>query len=295
MIEKAKSLTPDSLFLDLEDAVAPAMKQAARANVIAAICEGGFTTSTVSVRINDATTPWAYRDVVDLVEQAGAQLDCIMLPKAESADHVRWLDLTLHQMESALGLPPGGIGIEVQIESARGLLNVDAIASASPRIETLILGPADLIANLRMRTAVVGGQPHGYGADAYHHVFMLLLIAARANGVQVIDGPHLQIKDVEGLRAQAHRTAALGFDGKWAVHPSQIDVIQEVFSPTQQEYDHSEAVLDAYAQANSAEGGHVGAVMFDEEMLDEASRKMALVVAARGRAAGLMRAGEAAP
>jgi citrate lyase subunit beta / citryl-CoA lyase len=295
MIDKARSLTPDSLFLDLEDAVAPAMKQAARANVIAAVCEGGFSTTTVSVRINDVTTPWAYRDVVDLVEQAGPQLDCIMLPKVESSDHVRWLDLTLHQMESALGLAPGRIGIEVQIESARGLLNVEAIAAASPRIETLVLGPADLIANLRMRTADVGGQPAGYSADAYHHVFMLLLIAARAHGLQVIDGPHLQIKDVEGLRAQASRTAALGFDGKWAVHPSQIDVIHEVFSPTQQEYDHAEAVLDVYARATSAEGGHTGAVMFDEEMLDEASRKMALVVAARGRAAGLMRTGDVAP
>ena len=203
---------------------------------------------------------------------------------------MRWLDLTLTQLERALGLPVGRIGIEAQVEDARGLLNVAAVAGASPRLESLVFGPADFMASLGVRTLRVGEQPPGYEpGDAYHHVLLSILTAARAHGLQAVDGPYLAVRDLDGLRRSARRTAALGFDGKWVLHPGQVDVVNEVFSPTQEEYDRAEALLDAYAHALSPEGGARGSAMHGEEMLDEASRKMALVVSARGRAAGLVR------
>ena len=151
--------------------------------------------------MNSLDTEWTYRDVITVVEGAGAELDTIILPKVSSPDHVRWLDLTLTQVERANGLDVGRIGIEPQIEDASGLMNVDAIAGASPRVEALIYGPADFMASINMRSLVVGHQPPGYDVgDAYHYVLMRILIAARAHGVQAIDGPYLQIKDVDGLR-----------------------------------------------------------------------------------------------
>lgn len=277
------------LFLDLEDAVAPAMKIEARANVIAALHEGGFTAPTIAVRVNDRSTPWAVEDVREVVRQAGSYFHCVMVPKVESADDIHWFDALITEAEQSAGLVVGTLGLEVQIESAKGLMNVEAIAAASSRIETLVLGPADLMASLGMRTLVVGEQPPGYNSDAYHYIFMRLLVAARAHDLQVLDGPYLAIKDLDSLRRAAQRVAALGFDGKWAVHPTQIDVINEVFSPSQTDFDKAEAILAAYEHATSDAGGNLGAVMFGDEMLDEASRKMALRIASQGRAAGLRR------
>lgn len=289
-IDKARGLTPDMLFLDLEDAVAPAVKDQARANVIAALRAGGFATRTIAVRVNDRSTQWAADDVREVVGQAGQHFHCVMLPKVESVEDIEWFDSRISEAEKVAGIPVGTLGLEVQIESAKGLMNVEAIAGASRRIETLVLGPADLIASLGMNTLVVGEQPPGYDADAYHYIFMRLLVAARAHDLQVLDGPYLAIKDLDALRRASARVAALGFDGKWAVHPTQIDVINEVFSPSQTDFDKAEAILEAYEHATSSAGGHKGAVMLGEEMLDEASRKMALRVSARGRAAGLRRA-----
>ena len=288
-IDKARGLGPDMLFLDLEDAVAPAMKIEARANVIAALHEGGFTAPTIAVRVNDRSTPWAVEDVREVVRQAGSYFHCVMVPKVESADDIHWFDALITEAEQSAGLVVGTLGLEVQIESAKGLMNVEAIAAASSRIETLVLGPADLMASLGMRTLVVGEQPPGYNSDAYHYIFMRLLVAARAHDLQVLDGPYLAIKDLDSLRRAAQRVAALGFDGKWAVHPTQIDVINEVFSPSQTDFDKAEAILAAYEHATSDAGGNLGAVMFGDEMLDEASRKMALRIASQGRAAGLRR------
>jgi citrate lyase subunit beta/citryl-CoA lyase len=289
MLAKAQGLPADMVFLDLEDAVAPAAKDGARQNVVAALTDGDWGAKTRAVRVNDLTTQWTYRDVITVVEGAGDELDCIVLPKVQSAAHVEWLDLLLSQVERANGLPVGRIGIEAQIESAAGLASVEAIAAASPRLETLIFGPADFIASIGMRTQVVGGQPQGYDADAYHYVLVRLLVAARANDLQVIDGPYLRIHDVDGFRASAQRSAALGYDGKWVLHPGQIEPANEIFSPVQADYDHAEDVLEAYARATSEAGGAVGAIMLGDEMVDEASRKMALVVVAKGRAAGLRR------
>jgi citrate lyase subunit beta/citryl-CoA lyase len=290
MLDKAQGLPVDEAFLDLEDAVAPDAKDEARRNVVAAARAGGWTAATLGVRVNDWSTPWTHRDVIDVVTGAGDRIDTIVLPKAESAHHVAALDLLLSQVEAAVGLERGRIGLEVQIESARGLLAAGDIAAASTRTQALVFGPADFMASINMRSLVVGEQPDGYHrGDAYHHALMTILVAARAHDLQAIDGPYLRVRDVDGFRRSARRTAALGYDGKWVLHPDQVDVGNEVFTPAQSDYDHAEDILDAYALATSEAGGRRGAVMIGDEMIDEASRKMALVIATRGRAAGLVR------
>jgi citrate lyase subunit beta/citryl-CoA lyase len=242
------------------------------------------------VRINSVNSPWGADDLDQVVRGAGSNLDCIMLPKVSTVADVFWLSERLDALEAQIGLEPETIGIEVQIEDALGLVNVDAIAACNSRIETIIFGPADFMASLNMRTLNVGLQPPGYTeGDAYHYVLMRLLVAGRAFGKQVIDGPFLGIRDLDGLRLTATRSAALGFDGKWVLHPEQIDIVNEVYSPSQADYDHAELILDAYDFYTSSEGGSRGAVMLGNEMIDEASRKMALVISAQGRAAGLVR------
>lgn len=290
MIDKARGLPVDQVFLDLEDACAPLAKPGARRTIVESLNEGGFEGKVRTVRVNDWTTEWTYRDVVEVVEGAGANLDCLMLPKVQSAEQVVALDLLLTQVEKANGLEVGRLGIEAQIENAAGLIAVDAIAKASPRVETIIFGPADFMASINMKSLVVGEQPPGYDVgDAYHHILMSILLAARANDKQAIDGPYLAIRDVEGFTRVASRSAALGFDGKWVLHPGQIDAANEVYSPRQEDYDHAENILDAYEWCTSEAGGARGAAMLGDEMIDEASRKMALVVAGKGRAAGMER------
>ena len=290
MLDKARGLKSDQLFMDLEDAVAPLAKADARKNIVQALNEGGYEDKIRAVRVNDWTTQWTYTDVIEIVEGAGANLDCIMLPKVQNAEQVVALDLLLTQLERTNGLEVGRLGIEAQIENAMGLININAIAAASPRIESIIFGPADFMASINMKSLVVGEQPPGYDTgDAYHHILMSILMAARAYNKQAIDGPYLGIKDLDGFRRVAGRSAALGFDGKWALHPDQIALANEIFSPKQEDYDHAEMILDAYDWATSAAGGAKGAVMLGDEMIDEASRKMALVVSAKGRAAGMAR------
>lgn len=292
MIQKAKSLPADEVFLDLEDAVAPGAKEQARGQVAAALAEPGWAGQLRGVRVNDWTTPWTHADLIEVVARAGASLDIVVLPKVTDVSHVQALDLLLTQLEATHGLPLGRIGIEAQIEDARGLTNIDAIASA-PRVQALVLGPADLMASLNMRTLEVGEQPEGYPeGDAYHHVLMRILVAARANGIAAIDGPYLKVRDVASFRRVAGRSAALGYDGKWVLHPDQIEAGNEIFSPRQEAYDHAELILEAYEWYTSQAGGARGAVMLGDEMIDEASRKMALVIAGKGRAAGMQRTGE---
>jgi citrate lyase subunit beta/citryl-CoA lyase len=293
-IAKAQGLDVDEVFLDLEDAVAPAAKLAARRVVAQALRDGGWGGRVMAVRINDATTAWAYRDVVDVVEQAGPHLDAIVLPKVTGPGHVVWLDLLLGQIEQAMGYPAGAIGIEAQIEDARGLAAVDAIAAASPRLAALVFGPADFMASLGMRSLDIGAQPAGYaGGDAFHYPLLRLLVAARAHGLQAIDGPYAAIADTEGLARAAASVAALGFDGKWVLHPGQVGQVNEAFSPSQQDYDRAELILAAYAHYTGEQ--QRGAALLDGQMIDEASRKLALVTAARGRAAGLTPTRSAGP
>jgi citrate lyase subunit beta/citryl-CoA lyase len=288
-LEKAQQLASDQVFLDLEDSVAPIAKPDARVNVVKALNEGTWGERIRVVRVNDWTTQWTYEDVIALVGEAGDNLDAIMLPKIQHAAHVVALDLLVTQLERTHGLPVGRIGIEAQIEDAQGLQNVDEIAAASPRLQAIVFGPADYMANLRMRGLAVGADPTGYTADAFHYILMRVLVAARANGLQAIDGPYGAVKDTEGYRRVAERAAALGYDGKWVLHPLQIDVGNEVFTPTQDEYDQAENMVAVYDWHASAEGGGLGAVMLGDTFVDEATRKMAWVMAQKGRNAGMTR------
>jgi citrate lyase subunit beta/citryl-CoA lyase len=286
MLTKAPTLPADEVFMDLEDSVAPLAKEEARGNVVQALKEGDWAGKTVVVRINGVYTKWCAHDVLEVVENAGQFIDCLMIPKVEEAADVSFVDNLLRMIEETTGLEKR-IGLEVQIETATGLRNLHDIAGASERTETLIFGPADMSASLGLPTVTAGLPMPGYPGDHWHHVLSSILIAARHAGVQAIDGPYLLIKDLEGFREMALRARALGYDGKWALHPGQVDVLNEVFTPTQEEFDKSEALLEAYKHATEVE--RVGAVMFGNEMIDEASRKMAEQLSARGRAAGLTR------
>jgi citrate lyase subunit beta/citryl-CoA lyase len=282
-ITSAREQAVDEVFLDLEDSVAAGVKSQARDLAAVALASGSWRAGVLGVRINDASTPWAFADVLAV---ALPRLDVVVLPKVRSARDVIWLDVLLGQVEAARGLPAGGIGIEAQIEDAAGLAGAESIAVASPRLEALVFGPADFMASVGMRSLEVGGQPAGYvGGDAYHYALMRILVAARAAGLQAIDGPFLRVRDVSGFRQSAASSAALGYDGKWVLHPAQVDVANEVFAPSQEEFSRAQHVIAVYGAAS--EGERRGAVMLGDEMIDEASRKLALSVVARGRAAGL--------
>jgi citrate lyase subunit beta/citryl-CoA lyase len=286
-LAKARDLAVDEVMLDLEDSVAPSAKDEARGLAVAALGAGGWDGRLVALRVNDATTPWAYQDVIAAVTGAPGLVDSLILPKVSSLAHVTWLDTLLNQVELAAGVPVGKTRIEVQIEDAPGLAAVEEIAAASPRLVSLIFGPGDFMASVGMRSVTVGGQPDGYPFDAHHYTLMRILVAARANGLQAIDGPYGRIRDLDGLRASAGSVAALGYDGKWVLHPSQVDIVNSAFTPGAEEYARALRIVDAYEKATGSE--RRGAVMLDDEMIDEASRKMAQRVAALGEAAGLSR------
>jgi citrate lyase subunit beta / citryl-CoA lyase len=286
MLGKAPTLPADEVFMDLEDSVAPGAKEEARGNIVQALKEGDWNGKTVVVRINSVDTRWCYRDVVEVVENAGQFLDCVMIPKVEYPTDVTFVDDLLRMIEDTVGLERR-LGLEVQIETATGITNIDEIAEASDRTETLIFGPADMSASLGLPELTAGLPMPNYPGDHWHYILERILVAARNAGLQAIDGPYLVIKDLDGFREMALRARALGYDGKWALHPGQVDVLNEVFAPTQEEFDKAEAILEAYAHATDVEMR--GAVMFGTEMIDEASRKMAEQVAARGRAAGMQR------
>ena len=287
MMGKAPGLGSDMVFLDLEDACAPKEKEAARGKIVGAIRNNDWADKVLCVRINDWSTKWTAYDILEVVGQAGERLDEIMLPKVENAAQVQATDMLLRQVEIAAGLPIGHIGIEAQIETTRGLINVEEICAASSRLETVIFGPADFAASMEMPVLTGGVQIPDYPGDHFHYVFSKILMAGRANGLQVIDGPYLYIRDSMGFRDYCKRTKNLGYDGKWALHPDQVAILNEVFSPTQEQFDRALAILDAYASATDSEGK--GAVMFGDEMIDEASRKIALKFVSRGERAGLTR------
>jgi citrate lyase subunit beta / citryl-CoA lyase len=286
-LAKAPSLPADMFFLDLEDAVAPLEKEAARAKVVNAVQGYDWGEAVLCVRVNAWDTRWTYGDVIEVVGNAGTRLDELMLPKVQNAAQVVALDLLLTQVEINSGLPIGHVGIEAQIETAQGLINVEEICAASPRLETVILGPVDFSASMGMPSLSGGLLIPEYPGDYFHYVFMKILMAGRANNLQVIDGPYVKVRDPEGFREYARRTQILGYDGKWSLHPDQIDILNEVFSPTQEQFDRAWEVLDAYRQAT--EGDRKGAVMLGDEMIDEASRKVAVTLVGRGERAGLKR------
>ena len=287
MLAKAPGIPADMVFLDLEDSLAPLEKESARAKAVDAVKNQDWGEKTLCVRINSWDTKWTYGDVIEVVGNAGERLEEVMLPKVQSAAEVVGLDLLLTQVEANTGLPLGHIGIEAQIETARGLINVEEICAASPRLETIILGPVDMSASMEMPSLSGGLQIPEYPGDYFHYVFLKILMAGRANGLQVIDGPYVRVRDPEGFRDFCVRTMILGYDGKWALHPDQVSILNQVFSPSQEQFDRACAVLDAYQQATQED--RRGAVMFGDEMIDEASRKVAVKVVARGERAGLVR------
>ncbi len=284
MMEKAAASAADEVFLDLEDACAPSEKPGARARIVEALRSHDWRGKVRVVRINQVGSQYALDDLREVVSGAGEALDCVMVPKVQNAGDVAFVDRALESLEQAQGLEPGRIGIEAQVEDARGLMNAEEIAVASVRLETITYGPADFSAAMQFPNLTVANT-YDYPGDIFHYVLFKLAVAARAAGIQVIDGPYLLIRDLEGFRAAAGRAAALGYDGKWVLHPGQIEPCNDVFTPSQKDFDRAVQILDAYRHATEVEGR--GAVMLGDEMIDEASRKMATQFEMRGRAAGL--------
>ena len=285
-MEKAPTLGADLVFLDLEDAVAPDDKERARANVIDALTSQDWSGCAVSVRINGLDTHFCYRDVVEVVEAAGDRLDTILIPKVGSPTDVEFVATLLSQIEQAKGIPP--IDLHILIETAAGMANVEAIARAVPdRLEAMVFGVADYAASVQARTTNIGGanpdysvltDPDDSGArerhwgDQWHFGISRMVAACRANGLRPIDGPFGDYNDADGYRSAARRAAALGCEGKWAIHPSQVALANEVFTPTEQEISRARRILEAMEEA-AKEGK--GAVSLDGRLIDAASIRMA--------------------
>ncbi len=285
MLAKARHLDADEVVLDLEDSVTPGEKAAARGKVIEVLDDEGWGRAIRSVRVNDPTAPYALRDVLEVVGAAGGHLDTVVLPKVRSAAQVHATAWVLGQLETELDLPAGRIGLGVQIEDAHGLERIQEILDASPRIETITFGPGDLAASLGMRTLTVGGAQPDYPGDQWHWVEFTLLVHARARGIQVIDGPYGKVHDAEGFASLARRSRALGFDGKWVLHPSQVASANEIYGVSLEEYEYARDLLDAYATAGKEQ--HRGAVLFGDQMIDEANRQLAEITVRKGEAQGL--------
>lgn len=275
MIQKALASRADAVFLDLEDAVAPGEKVGARGAVIRALRDLDWGVRPTMYRMNALDTPYFYRDVIEVVEAVGETLDKILVPKADLPKDLHTLDTLLSGIEAATGLVPGKIKLEAQIESAEGLTNIDAIAGATNRLEALHFGPGDYAASIGMPQASIGAMDEWdgvYPGHRFHYVMHRIVVAARAAGLRAIDGPVADYRDEEGLRKSALRARSLGFDGKWCIHPAQIDVVNEVFSPTEGEVAWAEKVVAAYEEANAAGSG---VVSVGGMMVDAASIKMA--------------------
>ncbi|MCS5676095.1 MAG: CoA ester lyase [Actinomycetota bacterium] len=273
LFEKAAASDVDYVFLDLEDAVAPGDKIQARLNVIEGLRDIDWRGlgKTISVRINGIDTHYMYRDVVDVVEQAGEHLDTILIPKVGVAADVYMVDAMVSQIEEACGLTER-IGIEALIETTLGMVNVEAIAVSSPRLEAMHFGVADYAASCRARTTNIGGLNPDYPGDQWHQALSRMLVACRAYGLRPIDGPFGDFNDPDGYVDGARRAAALGYEGKWAIHPSQVALANEVFSPPAAEVDRARRILAALDEA-AAEGR--GAAQLDGRMIDAASARMA--------------------
>jgi citrate lyase subunit beta / citryl-CoA lyase len=284
MLAKAATLPADQVFLDLEDAVSPLEKEAARQTVVDALRTHDYAGKTRVVRVNGITTEWCLNDILHVVGGAGDRLDCIMIPKVEDAATLHFVDHLLTQLEREHGIGHR-IGIEAQIESAAGTVNLREIATATDRIETIIFGPGDYAASIGVAQLVIGSVDPDYPGDQWHYVISKIVTVARAFGLQAIDGPYTDIKNTDEYRRLCHRARLVGFDGKWVLHPAQVEVANEVFTPTQDQFDAASRLLAAYAHATTVE--RKGAVMHEGQMIDEASRKIAAEVVARGEAAGM--------
>jgi citrate lyase subunit beta / citryl-CoA lyase len=285
MIVKAAASAADLVFLDLEDAVAPAEKEKARQPIVAALNELDWGTKTRAVRINGTHTHWCADDLSAVVEGAGARLDVVIIPKVKAPRDVWFVDTLLTQLETKLGLAVGRIGIEILIEEAEALARVEELATCCPRLEALILGVGDLSASLGMRLGQIGETDDRYPGDVWHFARNRLIAAARAAGIDPIDGPYGNIRHPDGYRREARWAATLGAVGKWAIHPSQIDIANEVFAPTQGEIDQAVAVVGAVREAEAA---GAGAATYNGMMIDAATARIYEGVLDRARLAGLI-------
>jgi citrate lyase subunit beta/citryl-CoA lyase len=275
MAGKALASAADSVFLDLEDAVAPDEKAGARKKVVRALKKLDWRNRTTLYRVNALDTPYFYRDVIEVVEEAGDRLDSLLIPKVQHPEDLHLAATLLFQVETAVGLGPGKVKIEAQIESAEGLVNIDAVARATERLDALHFGPGDFAASLRMPQTSIGVLDEWdevYPGHRFHYAMQRIVVAARAAGLRAVDGPVADYRDEEGLRESCLIARSQGFDGKWCIHPAQIEVVNEVFSPTEKEIEWARKVVAAYKEANAA---GTGAISVDGQMIDAASIKMA--------------------
>jgi citrate lyase beta subunit len=275
MAEKALASAADAVFLDLEDAVAPGSKPAARGDVVSALQELDWRGRPTVFRANALDTPYSYRDLIEVVEQAGDSLDAVMIPKVNRPEDLHVVSTLLSQLELAMDLEKGRIKVEAQIESAEGLANVDSIARATGRLTALHFGPGDFAASVSMPQTSIGVMDEwdeAYPGHRFHYAMQRIVVAARAAGLRVLDGPVAAYGDEEGLGRSCLIARSLGFDGKWCIHPAQIAVVNEAFSPTDKEVDWAKKIVAAYDEAN-AEGS--GSVSVNGQMVDAASIKLA--------------------
>jgi citrate lyase subunit beta / citryl-CoA lyase len=275
MAEKALASPADAVFLDLEDAVAPDEKAEARGKIVQALQELDWGNRPTLYRSNALDTPYFYRDVIEVVEEAGDRLDSILIPKVQRPEDLHVAATLLNQTELSAGLEPGKIKIEGQIESARGLVSVDGIASATGRLMALHFGPGDFAASVRMPLTSIGVMDEWdevYPGHRFHYAMQRIVVAARAADLRAVDGPVADYRDEDGLRKSCLLARSLGFDGKWCIHPAQIETVNEVFQPTEEETEWAKKVLKAYEEASAAGRG---AITLDGHMIDAASIRMA--------------------
>ena len=275
MVEKALASDADGVFLDLEDAVAPDDKAGARGDVIRALRELDWHGRPTLFRANALDTPYFYGDLIEVVEAAGDSLDAVMIPKVNRPEDLHAVSVLSTQLELATGLDVGRIKLQAQIESAEGLTYADAIARATDRLEAIHFGPGDFAATLRMPLTSIGVMDEwdeAYPGHRFHYAMQRIVVAARASGVRALDGPVADYGDEEGLRESCLRARSLGFDGKWCIHPTQIPVVNEAFSPTEKELKWARKVVAAYKEANASGSGSVSV---DGQMVDAASIRMA--------------------
>ncbi len=277
MIEKAATSAADAVCIDLEDAVAPSEKEASRANVIHALTHCDFGDSLRMYRINALDTPYAYRDLIEVVEAAGDRLDLVVVPKVERAEDVYVIETLLRQIEMAKGFA-NRIGIEVQIETALGCVNANAIAACSRRVEAILYGPGDYAASLQMPMDSIGALDASddlYPGHRWHAIMQTVVVAARAFGKRCIDGPYAPFRDAAGFEKVSEIARVMGFDGKWAIHPSQVETLNRVFSLPESQVTWARRVLDAYEEAMAA---GKGAIILDGKMVDAASLRVARAI-----------------
>lgn len=283
MMARAGERGADEVFLDLEDAVAPKEKQRARELVVEALHTHDFGGAVVAVRVNDASTPYMYADIIEVVRGAGRRFDCLVVPKVSDAGQLWFVEHLLRQLEADLELDRR-IGVEVQVEDAAAAVNLVEIARVTERTECLVFGPGDFAADMGIPQLDVGAPEPDYPGYQWAYVNARIVTVARSVGADAVDGPYSDYRDADGYRQMATRAKLLGMDGKWCIHPAQIPIANEVFTPTRAQFEHAAGILAAHREATDAGRG---AAVHEGRMIDEASRKMAERLVARGRAAGM--------